>query len=377
MIGPRATSVTLFVDPPSYHFERDGLFDVGRAPVSGDDILAPYVHVRDRLVALGVSVHTADLLERGEVPATDRDLFVTVGLRRRFEPLHRRHGVSLSAFFVPECPIVNPPLYDDLYDASLRFKRMYSFSDDSSIRPFLRGPVSFRPFRYPYAFHSVDAEAWGRRDRAFLVMINGNKVPPLKTRELYTERLRALEHFGGHGEIDLYGVGWEGPPFRVGESRTPTVVRNLRHRIDAAVDRAWPRRDPLLAAARRVYRGPVSSKSATLGGYTFSICFENMVLDGWVTEKLFDCLRAGTVPVYLGAPDVDRWVWPECYVDMRRFTSYAELGEFLHSLSPAEIDAYREAAREYFASDAFYPFTKEAFAEIFEEIVREDAGVAA
>ena len=102
-----------------------------------------------------------------------------------------------------------------------------------------------------------------------------------------------------------------------------------------------------------------------------------MVLDGWVTEKLFDCLRAGTVPVYLGAPDVDRWVWPECYVDMRRFTSYEELREFLHSLSPAEIDAYREAAREYFASDEFHPFTKEAFAEIFEEIVREDAGVAA
>ena len=192
MIGPRAASVTLFVDPPSFHFERDELFDVRRAPVSGDDILAPYVYVRDRLAALGVSVHTADLLERGEVQATDRDLFVSVGLRRRFEPLHRRHGVALSAFFVPECPIVNPRLYADLYEASLHFKRMYSFSDDSSIRPFLRGPVSFRPFRYPYPFDSVDEEAWAQRDRAFLVMINGNKVPPLKTRELYSERLRAL-----------------------------------------------------------------------------------------------------------------------------------------------------------------------------------------
>ena len=302
---------------------------------------------------------------------------MSVGLRRRFEPLHRRHGVALSAFFVPECPIVNPRLYADLYEASLHFKRMYSFSDDSSIRPFLRGPVSFRPFRYPYPFDSVDEEAWAQRDRAFLVMINGNKVPPLKTRELYSERLRALEYFGRYDEIDLYGIGWDGPPFRVGETRIPRMIRNLRYRMDAAVDRAWPERDPLLAAARRAYRGPVSSKSATLARYTFSICFENMVLEGWVTEKLFDCLRAGTVPVYLGAPDVDRWVWPECYVDMRRFTSYEELREFLHSLSPAEIDAYREAAREYFASDEFHPFSKEAFAEIFEEIVREDAGVAA
>ena len=368
-------SITLFVDPPSYHFERDRLFDVSRAQISGDRILEPYIHTRERLAALGVATHTADLLESGEVEARPGDLFVTVGMHRRYRKVHHRHGVLLSAFLVPECPIVNPPLYEELYDASHVFKRMYSFSEDDALRPFLRGPVTFRPFRYPYPFDRVDDGAWGRRERRLLVMINGNKLPPLKTRELYTERLRALEYFGDRGEIDLYGVGWDGPPFRVGDSRVPRAVRRLGYLAEKQWDRLRPGRDPLLTAARRAYQGPVVSKSDTLAGYVFSICFENMVLEGWVTEKIFDCLRAGTIPVYLGAPDIERWVWPECFVDMRHFAGYEELREFLHGLSPDEIQAYREAGRRYFASEEFRPFTKQAFAEIFQEIVREDAGV--
>ena len=138
---------------------------------------------------------------------------------------------------------------------------------------------------------------------------------------------------------------------------------------------ALSERNPLVATARRAWRGSVASKSATLSGYTFAICFENMVMQGWVTEKIFDCLVAGTIPIYLGAPDIEDWVDPECFVDMRRFSGYDELREYLLGLSPAEIAAYREAGREYFRTERFRPFTKEAFAEIFVRILAEDAGV--
>ncbi len=136
------------------------------------------------------------------------------------------------------------------------------------------------------------------------------------------------------------------------------------------------RPDPLLEAVRRVYRGSVVSTVDTLGRYTFSICFENMVMEGWVTEKIFHNLRAGTIPVYLGASDIERWVWPECFIDMRQFSGYDELRAFLHALSPTEIETYRQAGREYFDSAEFRPFSKHAFADTFEEIVREDAQVS-
>jgi alpha(1,3/1,4) fucosyltransferase len=366
-------SVALFIDPPTYHFERDRLFQLDSAPVSGDRILEPYLHLRRRLAQSGVATHTGDMLARGEVDTSDVNLYVTTGIRHRYKALRRRGDVVLSAFIVPECPIANPPLFDDLYEASGAFRRVYSFSSDEALRPFLRGPVTFRPCRYPYPFDAVDEQAWSRRDRRFLAMINANKVPVLKTNELYSERLRALSFFAGHGEIDLFGVGWDGPPFRIGTTRTPPSLQRLRYELDKVRDRVRP--DPLLMRARSVYRGPVTSKAETLAGYTFAICFENQVLEGWVTEKIFDCLVAGAIPVYLGAPDIERWVTPECFIDMRRFSSYEELRAFLHELSPREIETYREAGREYFRSDQFRPFSKEAFADLFAVIVSEDAGI--
>ena len=102
-----------------------------------------------------------------------------------------------------------------------------------------------------------------------------------------------------------------------------------------------------------------------------------MDLEGWVTEKLFDCLRAGAVPVYLGAPDIERWVDSACFIDMRRFADYDELRTFLHGLSPAEVDAYRQAGRAYLRSERFDPFRGETFADTVVGIVCEDAGITA
>jgi alpha(1,3/1,4) fucosyltransferase len=92
---------------------------------------------------------------------------------------------------------------------------------------------------------------------------------------------------------------------------------------------------------------------------------------------LFDCLLAGTVPIYLGAPDIERWVPQDCYVDMREFSSYRELRAFLHDLSSRDIEAYREAGRAYIESDRFRPFSKYAFADLFTELVTADAGIEA
>jgi hypothetical protein len=368
-----ASSVTLWLDPLNPQCEADRIFD-RNDPRNGDQIFEPYVHLRERLARYGVEVHTGDLLEDGRIAPAKTNLYATMSLRRH-EHVSRRSDTVLSAFFVNESPVVEPRLFAELEEVAGSFRRLYSYAPDEAMGEFLGRTLPFRSFRFPYPFDSVDESAWSNRDRSFLTMIAMNKVPRLDHEELYSERLRAVEHFGRTSEIDLYGIGWDGPSFRVGETRVPRPLRNLGFRLERRWDRLRPGRKPLLQAARRVYRGPVASTGDTLARYTFSICFENMVLDGWVTEKIFNNLRAGTIPVYLGAPDIERWVWPECFVDMRRFSGYEELREYLLGLSSAEVDTYREAGREYFASPDFHPFTKDAFARIFEEIVREDAGI--
>jgi hypothetical protein len=367
-----ATGVTLFIDPFTHHFLQDRLFESQTVSLGGDDILGPWVYLRRWLQERGVSVFTADRLVNGE-HLNEQNVYMSFGMQDNCRALARRSDVVMSALFMFEGPIVQPFLYRNLTWAKDCFKRVYSFSDVESLGPFLEGPVELQQFCLPSPVETVDEDVWANEARSFLVMINGNRLPRVFIDELYTERRRALAFFGAYGEIDLYGLGWNVPPYRPYEPWVPATVQYIHRALIAAKHRVRP--DPLLEAARRVYRGPTERKIEALGKYRFAICYENQILKGWITEKIFDCFQAGTVPVYWGAPDIEDFVPADCYVDMRRFAGYPELREFLHMLSPREIQDYRAAARDYLGSEAFYPFTKEAFARRCAELIAEDTGV--
>ncbi len=363
-------SIALYIDPSSPHYLRDQLFNVNDVRLNGDHLLAPYAHLRDFFTGRGIEVHTADYLPRKS--GSVQNIYVAIGNLRNYRGLARRRDTVLSAFFALECPIVEPSLYRALGQVQRYFRRIFSWSDSPSLERFVGGPLRCEPFRWPQSFDAVHETIWRQTHRKFLVMINANKLPRLYWQELYTERLRALEFFSRTGEVDLYGVGWDGPPTRVGKIWVPWILRRVHHTLM----RRWQglRPDPLLEAARRVYRGPAASKAETLGRYTFALCFENSILKGWMTEKIFDCFFAGTIPIYWGAPDIEQHVPPECFIDMRRFATYADLATFLKSLSAAEIQGYRENAWAYLRSPQFQPFTKDAFVELFRRIVEEDGG---
>lgn len=52
-----------------------------------------------------------------------------------------------------------------------------------------------------------------------------------------------------------------------------------------------------------------------IGQYKFTVAFENSMLPGYTTEKLFDCFKAGSVPIYWGNPEIIRDVDPEAFIN--------------------------------------------------------------
>jgi hypothetical protein len=366
--------VSLYIEPPSRHFLNDRLFEDDTTRLNGDRQNAPYAHIRETLAQAGVPVRTADYLPRR--PDDTLKIYVSLGDTKKFARLRSRPDVVLSAFFAMECPIVEPRLYRAFPQIAKSFRRLFSWSDSDALRPFTRGDFDLRPFRWPQSFDDVHESSWRRTNRKFLVMINANKLPRVYWNELYTERMRALEFFGRSAEVDLYGKGWDGPSLRVGYTRVPSVLKRRWLTLLRQWDRIRPA--PLLAAARRAYKGPAPTKLEVLEQYDFALCFENCILRGWITEKLFDCFFAGTVPIYWGAPEIAEIVPPDCFIDMRRFAGYAELRRFLRSLSPKDIAGYRNRAREFLRSPGYRPFARDAFTRKFCRILIEDApGVAA
>jgi hypothetical protein len=85
-----------------------------------------------------------------------------------------------------------------------------------------------------------------------------------------------------------------------------------------------------------------ATKVQVIGRYKFCLAFENSIAPDYVTEKFFEPLLAGSVPVYRGAPNVEEFAPGEnCFVDASRFDGPRALAEYLNHLS-TDTAAYRE-----------------------------------
>jgi hypothetical protein len=86
------------------------------------------------------------------------------------------------------------------------------------------------------------------------------------------------------------------------------------------------------------------TKIATIADYKFTIAFENAVARDYVTEKFYDPLIAGSVPVYLGAPNIGDFAPGErCFINVSAWDDPESLARYL--LSAAED---KELYQSYF-----------------------------
>jgi hypothetical protein len=87
------------------------------------------------------------------------------------------------------------------------------------------------------------------------------------------------------------------------------------------------------------------TKLETISKYRFTLAFENSKTDDYVTEKFFDALLTGSVPVYLGASNVEKFAPGDgCYIAVSNFSGPRELARYLRHLA---MD--RAAYEEYLA----------------------------
>jgi hypothetical protein len=75
------------------------------------------------------------------------------------------------------------------------------------------------------------------------------------------------------------------------------------------------------------------TKLETIARYKFTIAIENTFTQDYVTEKFFDPLVVGSLPVYLGAPNIDDFApGDHCFIKISDFAGPRELAEYLTML---------------------------------------------
>ena len=214
---------------------------------------------------------------------------------------------------------------------------------------------------FPQSFNFDNFKTLLFADKKFLTMIISNKklndgfkklskilalkfLYSMNLKEIYGKRLEIINYFSNKTNFDLYGFGW-------GDSKN-----NSRE----------------AGNIKKVYNGTVEDKIDTLNKYKFAFCFENCVFKGYITEKIFDVMFAGSVPIYYGAPDINDYISPNCFIDFRKFKNYNELNNFLLNMKETEYNEYIKNIEKYFQSDLFKKFTQENFTKEILDILNQE-----
>lgn len=315
-----------------------------------DAVLDPFIYLRDRLKDIGYDLMTADdhhvedcawvwfwdtvnldmpshrLLNLArKLKRALLGIKPAPGARNLYQEIVRAGLRDRMVLFTGEPPAIIPRNWDAR--AHRLFPVIFTWNDS-----YVDGK-KFYKFHWPLASRFPDIEDIPFQRRKLLVNISGNKFAT-HPRELYTARRQTIRYFEQHhpDDFDLYGVGWD---------------------EDRNAQGSYPS-----------YRGILKNKWDVYPRYRFGVCYENMWGEpGWITEKIFDCMRAGVVPIYYGAPNITDFVDEQTFIDRQKFDSEADLADFLFSITESDFAHYRESIRQYLKSDKFAMFLPPAFAD--------------
>lgn len=302
-----------------------------------------------------------------------RKIFVIQELNARDGLKLLKNGAVGAILTAAESPIFSYYFYDNITKIAKRFKIRKLFKDSFS---YIDKNSKNIPMYFPSYFIDKKREITPWSQREFSVMIAANKSinaplpqglknqiiwlihkiykiysPSFKKyskKELHSKRLEIIKYFGTISKIDLYGSNWL--DFKRFNS---ACLKDLK---------------PILENLNPSF---CKNKINTISNYKFTFCLENISMKGYVTEKIIDCLVAGTIPIYLGAPDICDFVPKECFIDMRDFKSMKELEYFLKNLENKKAYQMIENGQKFLDSKDGQKFSYEYFAKDMINLLKE------
>ncbi len=160
-----------------------------------------------------------------------------------------------------------------------------------------------------------------RRSRLCCIINRYSENPELN---LLRQRIHFVKAMGN--DIDIYGAEpWSGQPNKW---------------------KAFPN-----------YYGQAENKDKTLRRYNFVLAFENSDFTGYITEKIIDAFKSGTVPLYWGGGKFLEETFPSnCYINCSN-QDPASVYRMIKDMTQQDIVSFRKAALEFLKSDAADRFT--------------------
>ncbi len=300
---------------------------------------------RERARERGYRIDTWDMAD-----ITQADIFWFLDL-----PPSRREFREILGSLRPDCRLVLQVLESPALNMRSLIPSNWSDFDAVISYQSIGAEAAFIPYRLPIETSEVHQGA-DFTERKPLLMLNTNRVAGF-----WAIRETGLAGLPGVGDLVS---GWTMPTKRYVEKLAGELYSDRRRVARAAEQvsdtleirgKGWngEKISWFSPYGRRRYHGyrkaDVEDKSSIASRYRFTLAFENFAGDhGYISEKIFDAIRVGSVPIYKGDRRISESVPREAFVDATRFKSEKELLEFARDCSESSWIEMRDAGSKAF-----------------------------
>jgi hypothetical protein len=301
------------VIPWSEHFNNNEIFKL-ESKHNIDDRLEPFFEFKKHALKNNYEINTIDIYN----DITNIDFFFFFKLDfKMLNILLKLDYKDRMFYFAWEPPVVTKIHKNkNLKRLSRIFKAVFTWNDD------LVDNKYFFKINYPQKIIS-NYEHFDLKDKTkLLTMISMDKKSKHRN-QLYSERKKIIYYFEKKSRLDFdfYGIRWKEKKYKN-------------------------------------YCGKSIRKYETYKQYKFAICFENMNnVKGYVTEKIFDCLKSNIIPIYYGSLNINQYIPSNCYIDYKIFSTIDELVFKIKNMSDYEYIEYINNANNYLLSNQSLEFT--------------------
>jgi hypothetical protein len=353
--------VRVGISPTSPSYANDRLFDLS-PPLNRDNLLQIWYDLRQSCLDCGWEVKTWDNL------ADEFDVYLILDPYPQKLKIIGPERLRRSIVQFGEPPDVVPLQYEEnnlkyiaencpfvlCYNRSLCEKYGFIYRR-WQIHPYLQ--------KEP---HVVAAS-----DRAGVGMVATNKykrsfLSKLKFRLEFVKTISKNPELANN--FVLYGSNWLKA---IGVMRTliPNVIAGNCRIIDKALLKI-ENKIPWNMNLKKFYKGFVDSKAEVLTKCKFNVIIESMYWQGYVSEKIFDAIQYGCVPIYFGSDDVGDSVPSSIFINGRSFSDPMDAIRFALSLLDSDVDDMIQKGQTWLGSEEFEAnFGRQAYIESIKESI--------
>jgi hypothetical protein len=247
---------------------------------------------------------------------------------------------SRSILMAFEPPSQIPMLYDPHYQSQFL-----------GVMSAIRIPPTAEHFYIPRAFNNVP-EFFGREKRRLLCFI-GRDMGAMGHHEndLTSTRRETIKFLSGRmgpEKFDCYGRGWTGSCYHgeVGPTAHGLAGYMLSCPVTENQEMCW------------------DGKYKLLSEHKFTLAMENSIWPGYYGCKALEAMQCGSIPIYVGDPEIDQHTSKDVYIDMRN-RDMDDIADQIEQMSEEEIAGYRARIYKYLEKEANEMFSSVTLAKKF------------